>query len=241
MESDDPGVFLFAWRGCLFRVPDAVQPPKAGSLFFCRHLVVRPGERMLEIGAGLGLAAVLAAKAGADVVATDILPEAVGVIRTNAILNGVVLDARLGDCYAPVVGERFDAVCTNAPQMPTPPNRARWDAAAVPDSVSNNNWINSGTDGWEMLDRVIAGARRHLRPGGRLIITIFAFLGLKTAFAKLEAAGFTPTIVASEVQSFPRIGYERLEHIRAVDAEASVPAGIPVTVERFMIQGTAPE
>src|SRR3989442_14049984 len=117
--------------------------------------------------------------------------------------------------------------------MPAPRDRARWDAAAAAD--------NGGTDGWEMLDRVIAGARRHLRPGGRLIITIFAFLGLKTAFAKLEAAGFTPTIVASEVQSFPRIGYERLEHIRAVAAEASVPAGIPVTVERFMIQGTAPE
>jgi len=188
---------------------------------------------MLEIGAGLGLAAVLAAKAGADVVATDILPEAVGAIRTNATLNGVVVDARLGDCYAPVVGERFDLVCTNAPQMPTPANRARRDAAAAAD--------NGGADGWEILDRVIAGARRHLRPGGRLIITIFAFLGLKTAFAKLEAVGLTPTLVAREVQSFPRIGYERLEHIRAVDAEASVPAGMPVTVERFVIQGAAPE
>src|SRR2546426_12829804 len=83
--------------------------------------------------------------------------------------------------------------------------------------------------------------RQHLRPGGRLIITIFAFLGLKTAFAKLEAAGFTPTIVASEVQSFPRIGYERLEHIRAGGAQASVPAGMPVTVERVGIHGAAAE
>ena len=82
---------------------------------------------------------------------------------------------------------------------------------------------------------------RLLRPGGRLIITIFAFLGRKTAFAKLEAAGFMPTIVASEVQSFPRIGFERLDHIRSFDVEASVPAGIPATVERLVIQGTAPE
>src|SRR3989442_14357183 len=103
--------------------------------------------------------------------------------------------------------------------MPTPPNRARRDAAAAAD--------NGGADGWEILDRVIAGARQHLRPGGRLIITIFAFLGLKTAFAKLEAAGLTPTIVASEAQSFPRIGYERLEHIRAVDPEPSGPTGRP--------------
>jgi release factor glutamine methyltransferase len=232
LASDGAGVLLFAWRDCLFRVPDQVQPPKAGSLFFCRSLVVRPGERMLEIGAGIGLAAVFAARAGARVVATDILPDAVEVVRANAALNGVVVDARLGDCYAPVPGERFDLVCTNAPQMPTPAGRARRDAAAAAD--------NGGVDGWEVLDRVIAGTDRHLQPGGRLVFSIFAFLGLKTAFAKLEAAGLTPSVVASETQSFPRIGYERLDHIRSVDSEASVPAGIPETVERFVVQGVAP-
>src|SRR5216683_2391164 len=122
--ADDP-VLLFSWRGCLFRVPDGVQPPKAGSLFFCRHLTVAPGERVLEIGAGLGLAAVLAARAGARVVATDIVPEAVDTVRVNARLNGVAVDARVGDGYAPVAGERFDLICTNPPQMPTPPARVR--------------------------------------------------------------------------------------------------------------------
>ena len=104
----DDGVLLYAYAGCVFRVPDGVQPPKAGSRFFCRHLGARAGERVLEVGAGLGLAAVLAARAGATVVATDILPAAVETIRVNAALNGVSVDARLGDCYAPVAGERFD-------------------------------------------------------------------------------------------------------------------------------------
>lgn len=233
LGSDDAGVLLYFWRGCLFRVPDGVQPPKAGSRFFGRHLTVRPGERVLEIGSGLGLGAVLAAKAGASVVATDVVPEAVDAIRANALLNGVAVDARLGDCYAPVAGERFDLICTNPPQMPTPPGRARRDAAAAAD--------NGGVDGWEILDRVIAGASAHLRPGGRLIFTIFAFLGKKTAFAKLEAVGLRPAVVASETQAFPRIGYERLDHIRAVALEATVPAtGAPSTVERFVIQGTRP-
>src|SRR5437016_3558304 len=125
--TDEP-LLVLSWRGCLFRVPDGVQPPKAGSLFFCRHLTVNAGERMLEIGAGMGLAAALAARAGATVVATDVVPAAVESIRANAALNGVTIDARLGDGWAPVGSERFDLVCTNPPQMPTPPGRDRDDA-----------------------------------------------------------------------------------------------------------------
>jgi HemK-related putative methylase len=227
----DEGLLLFAWRDCLFRVSDAVQPPKAGSLFFCRHLEVSAGERVLEIGAGLGLAAVLAAKAGARVVATDIVPQAVEAIRANAALNGVAVDARAGDCYAPVAGERFDLICTNPPQMPTPPGRERRDAVAAAD--------NGGLDGWDVLDRVIEGAAHHLEPRGRLVFSIFAFLGRKQAFAKLEAAGFEPAVVAAEVQSFPRLGFERLDHLRALDTEGPLPsAAPPTTVERFIVQGT---
>jgi HemK-related putative methylase len=228
--TDDAGTLLYLYRDCVFRVPDGVQSPKAGSLLFCRHLTWAPGDRVLEIGAGLGLAAVLAARAGARVVATDVVPAAVETIRANAALNNVTLDARLGDCYAPVAGERFDVICSNPPQMPTPPGRERTDAAAAAD--------NGGRDGWEVLERVIGGAPAHLAPGGRLVFTIFAFLGCKTAFAKLEAAGLAPRVLASDVQSFPRIGYERLEHLRLFDAEATLPpTGLPERVERFVIEG----
>ncbi len=229
----DPGLLLYSYAGCLFRIPDGVQPPKAGSLFFTRHLPVRAGERMLEIGGGLGLTAVLAARVGAHVVATDVVPEAVEAIRRNAVLNGVAIDARLGDCYAPIADERFDLICTNPPQMPTPPERERADPVAAAD--------NGGIDGWEILDRVIAGSRAHLRPGGRLVFTIFGFLGRKAAFARVEAAGLVPDVVAAETQSFPRIGYERLDHIRSLDTEGTLPrTGLPRSVERLMIQGVAP-
>jgi hypothetical protein len=34
-------------------------------------------------------------------------------------------------------------------------------------------------------------------------------------------------VVAREIQGFPRIGYERLEHLREIDAEARCRAGCP--------------
>jgi release factor glutamine methyltransferase len=224
------GLLLFAYRDCVFRVPDEVQPPKAGSLFFCENVVATPGQRVLEIGAGMGLTAILLARAGARVVATDVVPEAVAAIRVNALMNGVTVDARQGDAYEPVAGERFDLICANLPQMPTPPGRERKDAVAAAD--------NGGLDGWEIIDRVLDGARDHLAPRGRVVFSIFAFLGRERALARLAALGLEPSIVAREIQGFPRIGYERLEHLRSVDAEHTIPAdALPETVERFILQG----
>ena len=228
----DPGLLLFLYRGLTFRVDEGVQPPKAGSLFFCRHLEFRSGETVLEIGTGIGLAAVLAARAGCRVVATDVAPAAVECAAANAVLNNVAdrLEVRLGDCFEPVRGGTFDLICASPPQMPTPPGREREDARAVAD--------NGGVDGWALLDRVIAGAPAHLERGGRLVFTIFAFLGPKGACARLDAAGLEPSIVVRETHAFPRLGYERLEHIRALDAEGTLSAaGTPATVERLLVQG----
>jgi release factor glutamine methyltransferase len=229
-------VLLFVFEGDTFKVADGAQPPKAGSLLFCRHLHARPGERVLEIGTGIGLAAVRAARAGARVIATDVVEAAVRCARENAALNGVaeLVDVRLGDAFAPVRGLAFDLICTSPPQMPTPPGRERSDAMAAAD--------NGGRDGWALLDRVIAAAPAHLRPGGRLVFTLFGFLGVKAALGKLAEAGLEPAILGQETQGFPRIGYERLEHIRALDAEGTLPrTGWPATVERYVVQGTKAE
>jgi len=231
--TDDRGVLLFIHEGATFKVADGAQPPKAGSLLFCRHLHARPGERVLEIGTGIGLAAVHTARAGARVIATDVMEAAVRCARENAALNGVAdrVEVRLGDGFAPVRGLVFDLICTSPPQMPTPPDRERSDAMAAAD--------NGGPDGWRLLDRIIAETPAHLRPGGRLVFTLFGFLGIKAALGKLADAGLEPAILGQETQSFPRIGYERLEHIRAVDPESTLPRSRwPATVERYVVQGT---
>jgi release factor glutamine methyltransferase len=228
--SDDEGVLLFQYRECTFRLGAGAQPPKAGSLLFCRHLDVHPGEHVLEIGSGAGLAAVIAARAGARVIATDIRPESVECTRDNAARNGVTVDVRLGDGFAPVAGLRFDLVCASPPQMPTPAGRERDDAEAAAD--------NGGPDGWALLDRLIREAPAHLRPDGRLLFTLFGFLGIEGAKARLRAAGLDPVVVAHETHGFPRIGYERIDYLRTLDPERTIPRDVlPRTVDRYVVAG----
>ncbi|MFQ7901202.1 class I SAM-dependent methyltransferase [Stutzerimonas degradans] len=78
---EDPPYWCFCW---------------ASGLVLARWLAERPewvrGKRVLDFGAGSGVAAIAAAKAGAaEVVACDLDPLALAACRANAALNGVEL------------------------------------------------------------------------------------------------------------------------------------------------------
>ena len=84
----------------------------ASGLVLARWLAERPewvrGKRVLDFGAGSGVAAIAAAKAGAtEVVACDLDPLAIASCRANAALNGVELSYSL-DFFAEE--DRFDLI-----------------------------------------------------------------------------------------------------------------------------------
>ena len=66
--------------------------------------------RVLELGCGLGLPAIVAALAGAEVVATDWSPEAVRVAAANARRNGAALAVQRWSWAEPPPGERWPLV-----------------------------------------------------------------------------------------------------------------------------------
>lgn len=66
-----------------------IWPASLPLAMYMRSIVPGPGERVLEIGAGLGLAGLFAAKRGFSVVLSDIVPEALLFARINALRNGL--------------------------------------------------------------------------------------------------------------------------------------------------------
>ena len=120
------------------------------------------GQRVLDLGAGPGSVAMVAAARGADAVATDLSPRCVEFMHANATLNGIALDIRLGDLYEPVAGEEFDFVVSHPPYV------------EQPEDVEQVLFLHGGESGEELPFRVLAGVADVLVPGGHAIIEFHA-------------------------------------------------------------------
>jgi SAM-dependent methyltransferase len=109
------------------------------------------GKRVLDVGTGSGVLALVLARAGAEVTATDLSAEAVESAREDAALLG--LSARVAPVQADLfVPGPFDLIVCNPPWVPaeavTPLDRAIYDP------------------GSRFLTRLLEGLAGHLAPGG---------------------------------------------------------------------------
>ena len=114
----------------------------------------RPMARALDLGTGCGVQALHLAEHVDDVVATDLNPRALWLTEFNAALNGVRIDIREGDFFAPVAGEQFDLIVTNPP--------------FVISSASGERFVyrDSGLPGDRVVEDIVRAVPRLLTPGG---------------------------------------------------------------------------
>jgi len=77
----------------------------------CRAIDIHPGERVLDVAAGSGNAALAAARRGARVTATDFVPQLLEVAARRAAVEGLVVDTEEADAQAlPFPDGSFDVV-----------------------------------------------------------------------------------------------------------------------------------
>lgn len=89
---------------------------------------ITAGDRVLDIGAGAGNASLPAAKAGAEVIASDLTPELLEVGRRQAESHGLALEWREADAEALPFGDaEFDAAISCVGIMFAPHHQASAD------------------------------------------------------------------------------------------------------------------
>lgn len=160
--------------------------------------------RILDLCTGSGVIAISLAREypAAQVVATELSADAAALARRNAARNAVAdrVDVRDGDLFAPVRGERFDLIAANPPYIassviPTLSREVRREPVIA---------LDGGPDGLGFYDRICAGAREHLLPGGAIVLE-HGFDQADAVRARLVAAGFTGVTLVHDLGKNPRV------------------------------------
>jgi release factor glutamine methyltransferase len=183
-EAPEPGL------PALWALPGVYRPQHDTRLLgqALRREVLRPGSAVLDIGTGSGALALLAARMGAEVCATDVSWRAVLTARLNAARHGQRVRVRRGDLHGGARGRTFDLVVSNPPYVPVPV------AGRAPGRRRSARAWEAGRDGREVLDRLVAAAPGLLRPGGVMLLVHSGMCGAGTTVARLAEAGLAAEV-----------------------------------------------
>jgi len=187
MSSSNRRIFF---ANCVFQVGENVYEPAEDSFLFAENLEVKEKEKVIDMGTGCGILAILAAAKADEVLAVDINPYAVACAKANAKLNEVsdkIFFAR-GDLFGPIrVREEFGLILFNAPYLPS-------------EEVDESSWLvrawEGGVSGRDVINGFIREAPKYLRHDGEILLMQSTVSNVEETFRRFSQRGLTASVVA---------------------------------------------
>jgi release factor glutamine methyltransferase len=177
---------IFNYLGLTLSVPPQVQPITGMSSLLGEAVraEVRSGDRVLDMGTGCGVNAILAAEICSEVVAVDTNPIALDAARANAARNAVAarIDFHHSDVFEAVDGV-FDVIIFDPP--------FRWFAPRdlLETAVTDENY--------RALRTFFRELHNHLAPGGRVLLFFGTSGDMEFVTQLIAASGFRAEVVNS--------------------------------------------
>jgi release factor glutamine methyltransferase len=174
---DPDRITRFDYLGRVLEIPETVQPifPVSHVLGECVLEEVRETDRVLDMGTGSGVNAILAASKAREVVAVDVNPDAVRAARHNAELNAVEVDVFESDVFSRVDGV-FDLIVFDPP--------FRWFA---PRDMAERATTD---EGYRALTAFFDHVHAYLSANGRLLVFFGSSGDIDYLHHLIDAAGF---------------------------------------------------
>ncbi|MGQ9922146.1 MAG: peptide chain release factor N(5)-glutamine methyltransferase [Desulfobacca sp.] len=165
------------------------------------------GRRLLDVGTGSGILAVVLAKElpQAQVVAVDQSAAALALARKNIHRHGVQDRVALvqGDLLTPLASQPcFDIIVSNPPYVPTP------DWEQLPADIRDYEprlALDGGADGLAVLRLLAAAAHQYLRPGGLLALEVGQGQAETVAQLLTQTGAYGPVHIIPDYQRLGRI------------------------------------
>ncbi|MCL2475504.1 HemK2/MTQ2 family protein methyltransferase [Candidatus Bathycorpusculum sp.] len=185
-----------AFNGFSFNVYEDVYEPAEDSFLFAENLHITPGIRVLDLGTGCGILAVLAAKKSGDVTAIDLNPYAIRCAKENAHINHITdkIAFLQGDLFCALQNNvRFDLVLFNAPYLPS-------------EQGEETTWIGrswaGGADGRGVVDRFITEVSEYLTSSGKVLLMQSTLTGVEKTLSGFNQQGLSACVTAERSLPF---------------------------------------
>jgi len=155
------------YKDLVIETADSVYEPREDSFLIADNLNTKKGEKVLEIGTGSGILAILAAKMGSRVTAVDINEDAIECAAKNAEKNDVWgIKFLHGNLFEPVKGQKFDLIIFNPPYLPK-------------EEKYTEKKIDLSYNSSETLERFLKEYKKYLNKNGRALIINSSISGVK--------------------------------------------------------------
>lgn len=160
-------------------------------------------DKVLDMGTGTGIVAMVAADRCKEVVGTDVNRKAVELARKNTSDNSIDNVNFLHSNLFEEVEGRFDLVAFNPPYLPGSEDERSMEGS--------EQWFG-GEDGSEAIDRFSEEVKDYLSEEGRIILLVSSLTGLGRTKELFAEEGFE-----TKLQQEKKIPWEKLFVLKITD------------------------